>query len=225
MYKEVKIIEKNKNLKVKPIKNFKYAKDLTQCIVTIDEFYKACKSFPIVFGRDSENNLVAIAIMGIENKNVFVNSKGEWRKGEYIPFYVRRYPFNFLKQKDKFILVYDENSKAINEKEGEALFDENNEPTDYMKRILTLLEGYQISAKKTEEFLKKIEKLDLFEDARINIQKDSKNYVITPVKKINEEKLNNLKDEDKLELVNSGMYKLIVAHLISLDNINKIAIL
>jgi len=225
MYKEVKVLEKKPGLKVKPIKNFKYAKDLTQSIITVDEFYKACKTYPIVFGRDSENNLAAIVLMGVEDKNLFVNSKGEWKKGEYIPFYVRRYPFNFLKQDDKYILVYDENSKAINDKEGEELFDENGEPSEYLKNVLALMERYQVSAKKTEEFLKKLEELGLLEDARINIKRDGKNYVITPVKKVNEEKLNALGEKEKLELVNTGMYKLIIAHLISLDNIQKLALL
>ena len=224
MYKKIKAIQKNKNLKVKEIKTFKYAKDLSESILTIDEFFKACKSFPIVFGNDSENNLIAMAILGINNKNLFVNSKGEWRKGEYIPFYVRRYPFNFYKKDDTYVLVYDESSKVVNEKEGVALFDEDLHETEYLKNLMTLMKTYQITALKTEKFVEKLEELELLEDAQINIKREQQ-YVLRGFKKVNEEKLNNLSDETKLELVKNGMYNLIIAHLISLDNVHKLAVL
>ena len=221
MYKNLKVLTKDDNLKVKEIKDFNYAKDLSQCVVTVDEFYKACKSFPIVFGKDKDNNNVAIAIMGIEN-NVFVQDDGKWKEGEYIPFYVRRYPFNFLKEKDKLILVYDEDSEAINKEEGVNLFEDGKE-SEYLKNILSLMEEYQRSFEKTKMFINKLEELDLLKDGRITIKKDDKNYVISPIKIVDENKLNSLEEDKILDLVKNGFYKLIVAHLISLDNVDKLA--
>ena len=120
MYKNIKLVSKeDKNLKVDAIKSFRYAKELTQSIITVDEFFRASKSAPIVFAKDEASEYFATAILGLEkDKNSFVNGKGEWKKGEYIPAYARRYPFIFVQDKDTFALAYDANCKEVNEKKG-----------------------------------------------------------------------------------------------------------
>lgn len=118
MYKNVKLLSKDdKNLKVDAIKGFRYAKKLTQCIITVDEFFKAAKSQPIVFAKNESGKYFASTLLGLEKEtNNFVNGKGEWIKGEYIPAYVRRYPFIFIQDGQTLALAYDSDCKEINEK-------------------------------------------------------------------------------------------------------------
>lgn len=224
MYNKVKLLSKeDKNLKVDSIKGFKYAKELTQCIVTVDEFFKASKSQPIVFAKNDAGEYFASTLLGLEeNKNNFVNGKGEWAKAEYIPAYVRRYPFIFVQDKENFALAYDDTCKEINEKKGQELFDKEAKETDYLNNIMKFMENYQLSSVKTSAFIKQLDDMGLLEDANANMTVGGKKFAFTGFKRVNETKLNELKDEDTLNLIKSGAYKLITAHLISLGNFEKL---
>jgi len=215
MYKKVKVLEKDNKLKVKEITDYTYAKDLTSSIITIDEVYEACKSLSIFF-QINEKNKNLVAILGAKYNN-FVNKEGKWEKNIYIPAYIRRYPFIFIEKDNNLILAYDEESKAVNTKEGKTLFNDN-EPTQFTQKILDFMKEYQISYTKTQKLIEEIEKLDILEDVVLTIN----NNKLTGIKKVNEDKLNNLEDNKLLEITKNGIYKFIIAHLISLSNINKL---
>jgi hypothetical protein len=226
MYEKVKVIsKKDKDLKVEQIRGFKYAKDLNQSIITIDEFFKACRSFPIVFSQNQQNEYIATVILGFTQKNVFIDGKNEWRKGEYIPAFVRRYPFIFIKENDILALAYDEECKKINTKKGTSLFEEDGSESEYVKNIMLFMQNYQISYNNTSKFIAELEKFDLLEEATAEVNVEDKKYNFKGFKKVNENKLNNLEEEKVLRLIKSGSYKLILAHLVSLGNFEKISLL
>lgn len=224
MYKNVKLVTKeNTSLKVDAIKGFKYAKDLTQCIITVDEFFKASKSQPIVFAKNENSEYFASTLLGLEKEtNNFVNGKGEWSKAEYIPAYVRRYPFIFVQDKDTLALAYDGDCKEINEKKGQTLFDEKGESSEYVQNVMKFMENFQKSSTITSAFIKELDNLGVLEDANANMSVDGKKFAFTGFKKVNEEKLNALSDEQTMKLIKNGSYKLVVAHLISLGNFDKL---
>jgi len=224
MYKKVKLLSKeDKGLKVDAVKGFKYAKDLTQCIITVDEFFKASKSTPIVFAKNEAGEYFASTLLGIEkDTNNFVNGRGEWVSGEYIPAYVRRYPFIFVQEKDTLALAYDENCKEINDKKGQDLFDEKGEITEYTQNVMKFMENFQSSSVKTSAFIKDLDTMGLLEDANANMNVAGKKFAFTGFKKVNEEKLNALSDEQTMKLIKNGSYKLVVAHLISMGNFDKL---
>ena len=175
MYKKVKLLTKNdKNLKVNVIENFSYAKELTQTIITVDEFFKAAKSQPIVFAKNKDEEYFASTLLGLEEKkNDFINDKGEWLNGEYIPAYVRRYPFVFVQEKETLALAYDD-CKEINKKKGKSFFNKNGEITDYIKNVMNFMENFQKSSQKTALFIKELELLGLLEDANANMNVNGK---------------------------------------------------
>ena len=224
MYKNVKLLNKeDKDLKVDAIKGFKYSKELTQCIVTVDEFFKASKSQPIVFSKNDAKEYFASTLLGLEkDKNNFVNGKGEWIKAEYIPAYVRRYPFIFIKDKDLLALAYDSDCKEINKKKGQELFDKDAKESEYTVNVMKFMESYQKSSAITSSFIKELDELSLLEDANANMTVDGKKFSFTGFKKVNEEKLNALDEEQTMKLIKNGSYKLIVAHLISMGNFDKL---
>lgn len=225
MYKNVKLLnlENDKSLKVSEIKNYKYSSDLNQSAITIDEFFKASKSQPIVFGKDANNNeYFAAALLGLKENNLFLNSKGEWKIGEYIPVYIRRYPFIFVRENDNFALAYDSDCKEINNKKGQELFDQDGNTTEYTQGVMNFMQEYQRASINTSNFVKELETLDLLEDATATIEIGEEKISFRGFKKVNEEKLNSLDDETILKLTKSGSYKLIIAHLISMSNFEKL---
>ncbi len=224
MYKDVKLLTKDDtNLKVKVIENFEYSKELTHCVLTVDEFFKAVKSQPIVFTKNIDGNYLVSALLGIKkDTNNFLNEKFEWKEGEYIPAYVRRYPFIVVQDKENFSLAYDAKCKAINTKEGQSLLGTDGKQTEYAKGVMDFMENFHTSSLRTLAFVHKVSELDLLEDANIEMTVKGQKFAFNGFKRINEEKLNALDDDKTMELIKNGYYKLIVAHLISMSNFKKL---
>lgn len=226
IYKDVRIInrEDDKKLKVVPIEGFSYASEVGSCIITGAEFFTAAKSQPVVFAKNEQGEYLALAVMGLKNEtNLFVKADGTWRDNEYIPAFIRRYPFIYVQhESDELSLAIDHNNKAVNKRKGEAIFDSEGEPTEYTKKVLNFLDQYQQSSHQTQAMIKILDEKGLLEDATAKIVKNGSEVELTGFKRVNEENLSALDDTDVLELIKSGAYKWIVAHLMSLSNFQKL---
>jgi len=226
IYSNLKVLNKDedKTIRIKALEKFSFAASLRDCVITSDEFYASSKSFPIVFAKSDAGDFFATAIMGLkEERNIFVNEDGSWREGEYMPAFLRRYPFVFVEHEDVLALAVDMDCDAVNKKSGERLFDKEGESTDYAKQVMQFMEGFQISNQRTQALVAKLVELDLLEDARAEIvSKDNEAFTFTGFQRVSEEKLDALSDEAILDLVRSGYYKLIMAHLMSLNNFGKL---
>lgn len=225
MYQNIKLlnIQEDKNLKISPIKSFRYASESTQVIVTLDEFFQAAKSQPIVFGKDSSENYYAAALLGLkEKKNLFINGKGEWKSDAYIPAFIRRYPFIFIQDGENLALALDKDCKEVNEKKGELLFDDDGKASEYTNSVMDFMKNYQVSSQKTSAVIKVFNDLGLLEEANATMTVEGEPLTLKGFFRINEEKLDGLNDNDTLALVKSGAYKYLVAHLLSLSNFEKL---
>lgn len=224
MYSNIKVLSsEDKRLKVSQIKSFRYALDTTQVIITLDEFFKAAKSQPILFGKDASGTYYAASLLGLKSdRNLFINGKGEWKQDEYIPAYIRRYPFIFVQEKESLALGVDLDCKEVNVKKGNALFDDESQPTEYLNSVLEFMQSYQKSTQKTSATVLELNKLGLLEEASATLLINEEPLVIKGFFKVNEEKLDALNEETTLALVKSGVYKYIIAHLLSLSNFEKL---
>jgi len=224
MYKKVEVLNKetDKTLRVSPLKGFEYAKDLTNCAVTVGEFAKAKNSLPIVFYKN-DTGYGAIAILGLEDSNSFVQKDGSWEEKIYIPAFVRRYPFVFIDAGEKLALGLDKECKAVNKKSGQALFTKDGELTEYTNGVMKFMESYQKEATITSQIVKELDELGVLEDAQLNIGSGKEAKTFKGFKKVNEEKLNALDDKVLANMTRNGAYKVILAHLESLANFSKLA--
>jgi hypothetical protein len=229
IYKDVQVInrEEDKKLKVAPIKGFSYASDVATCIVTVAEFFQAAQSQPVVFAKNEQGDYIALAVMALKDgKNVFVKDDGTWRENEYIPAFIRRYPFIYIQHDvDKLTLAIDHDNKAVNKRKGEAIFDADGEPTDFTQKVLDFLNEYQQSTTLTQTMIKMLDEKGLLEDSTASITRHGEEVGLTGFLRVNEEKLSSLPDSDVLDLIKSGAYKWIVAHLMSLTNFKKLMVL
>ncbi len=225
MYKNIKIInsDEDKKLKISEIKTFKYASKATQVIITYEEFFETAKSQPIVFGKDEQGSYYAAALLGLkEGKNLFINGKGEWKNEAYIPAYLRRYPFIFVQDGETLALAVDKDCKEVNEKKGQALFDENGEMSKYATAVLDFMKAFQAASVKTSAIIKIMDEMGLLEEANASMKLSDESFMVKGFYRVNEKKLDALSDEDTLKLVKSGFYKFIIAHLLSLSNFSKL---
>ncbi|DAB38234.1 MAG: hypothetical protein A2023_04310 [Sulfuricurvum sp. GWF2_44_89] len=233
MFKNVTPLNKDEHAKLKFDKSntFEFAKEMAHTLLAVGEYFHACKSQPILFAL-SGDTIASIALMGLkEGRNLFVDKKSNWYSAEYCPFSLRRYPFIYIETinpeqplQSTMILGFDSDSKAINTKKGESLFTTENEPSQLTQNIIQTLNVFQADMANTIVFTNKLKELELLEPFNAEMVANQQGYKIEGFLRVNEERFKALPNEIKIELIDNGMYNLIVAHLLSLSNFEKLAV-
>jgi hypothetical protein len=192
---------------------------------TVDEFSMLGRHYPIVFAAG--DNPVPLALMGLnEGVNVFMDEGGKVLDPHvYIPAYIRRYPFLLAKLNqgsDELSLCFDPTIGSIGEfDDGEALFDDNGEPSEATKAILQFCEQFETAGQRTAAFIEDLKKSNLLIDGEVAIQPEGapQPFVYRGFKMVDEEKLRDLRGDELRKMNQNGMLPLIYAHLFSLSQI------
>ena len=226
-----KIVPLNKethgNWSIEAVANYKHTSETNSLYIAAIEFIKAANEYPIVFGIAEDDSVFPVVILGLrKNENLYVNKKGEWL-ANYIPAYVRRYPFILAtgeEGSDQFTVCIDSDCPGFNEKgKGTTLFDKDGNESELLKNSVEFLKEYQNHIQLTTLFCKNIKDLGLLEPMKADIKMaDGEELSLGGFMGINREKLKAL-DADKLvNLVKTDQMELIYAHLISLGNIDSL---
>lgn len=198
---------------------FRFAAQTQSVLLASVEFFDAGRQFPIIFTATPDSSILPVALLGLEQgENLFVDAQGAWL-GQYIPAYIRRYPFITTDGAEGQMTVYfDEAFDGINQVDGVPLF-EKGEPTPKLQEIQSFLQDYYVQLKQTEQFCALLTKFDLLRqiDARATMN-DGRNYPLKGMLVVDEQKLTQLPDSDIVKLFRSGQLALIHAHLLSLRN-------
>ncbi len=227
MYNNIELITKDshKDAGVANVEGFAHAKELTSSMITMSEFYQACKNYPIVFANNEEEGWFAVALLGLEKENKFLDEKGVWKEGCYIPAYVRRYPFIYIKNEDDLLLGFDGDHKVNKEKAGDRHFyDDKEETTPFVANVLTFMNQVQNLTKVTTEFIETLVEMDVLEESAITGKNASgKEISVNGFWILKEEKLEKLTKKNKAKLCEKNYMQPITAHLISLSNIQSLS--
>jgi SapC len=217
--------DQHKSLRVKPsVKNLSFARDLNSMLLATTELPLAALDFPCVFVQSGEEHTL-VSIVGLRDKeNLFLDDAGRWEVGTYVPAFVRRYPFVLAEQNDKTQLTVclDEAFDGFNQTEGEALFDAEGKDTPYLQQLQKFLLDYHNDMQRTALFAKRLVELDLLVERNIDFTLGEQRLNMNGFKVVDEEKLRALKPEVVQELFTTGALGWIHAHLLSLNNVNKL---
>ena len=190
------------------------------------EFAAAAVDLPIVFGKTA-SGFSPMVVLGIEeNRSILVDSKGNWQ-GNYIPAFVRRYPFVFATdaEQSKFTLCLDEAFKGCDEKgkKGERLYTDDGEPGEILNKALEFGKSYEIEARRTNEFCKLLEEADLLDPMQVGMTTpDGERRAVTGFHAVSREKLKALEGEQLADFFRRDALELIYYHLASLRNMEKL---
>lgn len=214
----------HKHTKVRDNKSLAHAKDQHIVPLVVQEFSSAAQDYPIAFVKESETGrFKAVALLGLKSSENLFYVEGKWR-GLYIPQHLRTYPFYLATQSgssDKAALCIDEDSELISEVEGQPLFDEQGEQTDFVNSLCDTLVDIKHKSKQTDAFIATLLDKSLLSRKTLELRTPGgESYDISGLYSIDEEKLNNLPNEDFLELRNKGMLAPIFAALLSMARIN-----
>ena len=194
--------------------------------ITVDEFVVAQRHYPIVFSVG--DTPVPLALMGLnEGVNTFVDSEGKLLGDAYVPAYVRRYPFMLARLRpdaDELSLCFDGESGLVGGfDDGTPLF-ENGGLSEATQNIVKFCEEFEISAQRTNAFMKELKDADLLISGEVSIQPTGADqpFVYRGFQMVAEEKLRELRGDALRKMNQNGMLPLIMAHMFSLPMIRDI---
>jgi len=202
-------------------RRYDFASMVNAIPIMLDEFPVALKSYPIVMAPGVVPTPVALVGAAV-GRNDYVNADGTWTEGSYIPAYVRRYPFAFLRESetsDRNILCADLSSVQF-ETQGapeRALFDDDG-PAAALTRIMDFCNRFEKTVQRTRLAMEEAQALDLFDASAVNVSRDGKTMKIDGFQIISEEKLRKLPDDTLAGLARRGVLTLFSAHHLSLTN-------
>lgn len=221
-------VEKHAGLGLKPIeKPFTFLGKAHAVPLTVNEFGLAATSYPVIFvGADK----MPVGAMGIrEAENLFVKD-GDIDPDFYVPAFARRYPFVFANDasQERLVLCVDRDAPMVSNK-PEIPFFENGAPSEFTNNAMNFCREFEGQRRRTEEFVKEIDKLGLFAERTASFQpRDNKGnnvgepQMVAKYFAIDDEKLNALPDEKLGELRRNGMLDACVAHSVSLLNWSRV---
>ncbi len=225
LYRDVAPLDsvRDADLRLQPIHDFAFARELKDCVITVDEFAAACHSQPIVFSRGADGKIFAAAVLALpDSRNVFIDpATSQWRAGEYIPAFIRRYPFVPIGNGDKFALGIDRAYPGLGADAGERLF-ENGQPTAYTQGVLRFMAEFQAAWHRTLALVKALEVLGLLEPFQVMTMHADRQQVLGELLRVSEAKFNALKEKDSLRLIRNSGLKLAVAQMLSLAQFEKL---
>ncbi len=213
--------ETHAGLRLQSGNDFRFATGSNSVPLTAAEFGQACHEYPIVFVQDKET-INPVAILGLKDKqNLFVDEKGYWN-ANYVPAYVRRYPFILGTKEDnpsEFTLCIDEAHTGFNRDQGERLFLEDGEQSDFLKKVVTLVQEYQTHSRLSADFAKRLLDWDLLQPLQANVEmRTGDKLSLTGFMAVDEKKLRALSAERLAELMQQDGLGVIYYHLLSLNN-------
>jgi len=220
--------ESHSKLNVKEEQRFSFAKNLNAIFTTITEFVQAARSYPVVFSKMKDNDeYVPMIVTGLATgENRFIDEKGDWESGAYVPAYVRRYPFCVVEipaEEDSApqqLVCVDE--AALIESE-QSFFEIDGEPSDAWQQFQHFMQEYESSRIATQAFTSKLvehDLLEVFEAKAMHVS--GQEYHMTNMYRVNEKKLKKLTAKILRELMNKNYMYFIYAHLMSLDNFQRL---
>lgn len=213
---------KHSDLKVVPKINFELVNKTHIAAATIREYAQLSGCMPIVFIEDpATKNVHTVAMLGLEQNSNLYYAEERWQ-APHIPMNMQRYPFDIRPDGEKLGLFIDENSDLLND-EGQALFTEDGEPSDFLKNRQKFLSDLANSEVQNQRFIKQIKENDLLEELVIKVQyKTGQVRNVTGVMSINEKKLVELDDDKVLAMHKSGFLGAAYSIMLSLGQLHRL---
>lgn len=193
--------EAHKHLRINPNKLNTPENQINACIVVANELSTLIHEYPIFITKHPERGHYQLtAILGLHNgDNLYLD--GESWRATYLPLDILRKPFQAFipdpNDTSKGSIAIDVNSPAISETEGQALFTESGENTDYFNRIESTFGQLMGGTNYTSELLKQADDLGLLEQISLNFDlPNGEKAAINGLYSFDKEKISALRGND-----------------------------
>ncbi len=205
--------------------DFGFASKVNSVPLTAVEIPLAAREYTIVFAG-TEDAIAPAVVLGVaDSQNLYLDENNAW-KADYIPAFVRRYPFVFAQSQDatQFTLCIDEDWSGCNrEGKGQRLFDDEGNQTPYLQNMLKFLSDYQTQFVRTQVYCKKLKELNLLEpmQAQIGLPGGEKRS-LGGFLGVNRARIKTLAAEKLAELAKTDELELTYLQMASLNNLSSV---
>jgi len=212
------------NLRWRRLPKYNFAENSVVAQLVLQELPKAILTRPVAF-VESGDGFMPAAVQGLEpGQNLFVNKEGRWRGG-YLPATYRGYPFALARAEDgQRVLCGDMEGEHLGENtEGEALFDEQGEPSKGIQEVLDFLVKLQDDRARTEQICAVLQRNRLIKPWIIEVRRESDVLNIEGLFCIDETALNSLPMPALEEVRKAGGLPIAYMQLLSMQHMQGLA--
>lgn len=182
--------------------------------IGLGEMEAVAQHYPILFASGPQPT--AVALLGLrEGENLFVLPDGSWRRGSYIPAYVRAFPFIFVQDQPSNALYVglEPDAECLRPDRGNPLF-EDGKPTPTLNEAVAFCSALRDNLAAAAAFARALEAQGLLEEEEANVTFTSGGSSrVRGFKVIKPERLERLSDETFLDWRRRGWIGPIYAHL------------
>lgn len=202
---------------IERLDNFIYTKDINTVYVFCMEFMRVAKEYPILFNMKTEE-VHPVALLGLQaGKNEFLAADGTWR-GEYVPCYVRRYPFILIDESNsgEAIIGIDNEYLGLNKLgKGVPLFGQMDDGP-MLTEVKDFCRKFQTHIDRTRKFCQRMKELDLLVPVRVADQKLAGSVELDGYAVVERQRIWDLDDDVLLDLMKTDTMELLYMHLFSI---------
>lgn len=222
MYKNLVVLDKeeHKGLKLLPMDNLLFAKELSAIPLVLSEVKLMAKHYPIVFTNNESRTLKALVSLG--QTNLAVSTDGKWF-GDYVPAELRKYPFMMVQSRTevkKEIIMIDESASILSKSKGKQLYKKSGDASEILEKSVFFATEVERQMRTTDMLVKEIKKAGILEPKEISVKTESN---IRPLVRgfsiVDEKKLAQLDRQLLKRWEEQGVMAIINIHLDSLKNI------
>jgi len=198
---------------------FAFSRHANSVPLTLVEFEPAAREYPIVFVA-GESGVAPVAVLGLQDReNLYIGEDGGWR-AEYIPAYVRRYPFVFSTSDGgkNFTVCIDEAFVGCNQEgKGERLFVDGQARSPFLEGVLAFLKEYERQYRATRAFCRRLEELNLLEPMQAKVElKTGGKRSLSGFSTVSRDRLKGIEPGALHDLLAADELEHVFAHLFSL---------
>ena len=222
----------HRNLRVVEEQAFSVCKDLTMCIVSLNEIARLVVEYPIVFTKNNENDqFVCVALFGISPERNLYWQNGRWNSYT-VPLNVGRQPFfvSFSGPPEsdpatqQAITCVDLDNPGVQAINGERLFDDAGEYTPYLRHKMNLLTELIDGERRSRLFTDKAAELGLIHPIQLEVRTPgAEPRKFSGLYSIDERKLRTLEPAVVADLNSSGYLHAMHAMISSLGHLQILA--
>ncbi len=204
-----------------PYTNYKHASAEAVAPLVLQEFLAAGRDMPLGF-IEADGCFIPVAIQGLRpGKNLLVAPDGRWLGG-YVPARYRSFPFTLANTEDgQQVLCTDTDSDLLTSAgEGQALFDDEGQPSKATQDILGFLSAIATNRLLTEKVCSVLQKHDLIQPWPIKVATQAEQVEVGGVFRIDESRFNALPIDALDEVRSAGALPVVYLQLMSMQNLS-----
>ena len=218
----------HQNLRVRTGYSAEFGDNVNCVLIFPTEFAYAQREYPILFRRDTNGDLQAVALLGLDkDENLFLDQSG-WN-ARYVPAVQQRGPFLIgFRQMDmdgqavrEPVIHVDLDHPRVSETEGEPVFLRHGGNSPYLEQANRMLQTIYKGTEHAKPMFAAFEEAGLIEEIQIDIElSDRVKYKLPGFLTISEDRLAKLDGAELEGLHKAGYLHLAMLVVTSLGNVS-----